>query len=138
MEVLPFGMTQLWWLVGVKEWKFWRHRTDDLWIIHYHLLWDWSTEHCDVAVKSGLVFWGWRQDVEGCIYTICVDWWQEFYAVAWTTLTFNSDGVQNRSNILAVGGMLNCYFSFYHFTHTVLKAILHLLPLSKCHYIDMH
>ena len=33
---------------------------------------------------------------------------QEFYAVAWTTLTFNTDGVEKRSNILAVGGMLIC------------------------------
>ena len=31
--------------------------------------------------------------------------WKEFYTVAWTTLTFNADGSQKRSNILAVGGM---------------------------------
>jgi len=36
---------------------------------------------------------------------------QAFYAVAWSTLTFNCDGIEKRSNILAVGGMLICCFS---------------------------
>lgn len=44
---------------------------------------------------------------------------QEFYAVAWTTLTFNTDGVEKRSNILAVGGMLICRLHVFSF-HSIL------------------